>query len=300
MSTITRSKKAAFLVEGIKKAYGVAYNESERNYLKLFPILSSNKEREVYREMSGVGLHATKAEGQASSLDSINQGYETTCINETYAKRLLLTHEALADNLYPQILKAATSMGASAANTVETICMNMINNGYSTNLGDGVPLFSDSHPLSGSNGTGSNISSAAALTMASLTSMSTAVGKFTDARGNKIDVKPQLLIVPVEGAITAEELLFSKLKAGTANNDMNAFGRSTGRIPGGYISSPYITDTNAFYIKTNVDGSGYQEREKVGFMEDYKNNEMVREVISYFRGNPVVYDWRSFYGNAGA
>jgi phage major head subunit gpT-like protein len=300
MSTITRSKKAAFLVEGIKKAYGVAYNESPHNYRKLFPILGSENEREVYREMSGVGLHGEKAEGQASPIDSINQGYETTCINKTFAKALLLTHEALADNLYPRILKAATSMGSSAANTVETICMNMINNGFTDNLGDGVPLFSAAHPLSGSNGTGSNISAAAALSMASLTSMSTTVGKFTDARGNKIDVKPQLLIVPVELAITAEELLFSKLKSGTANNDMNAFGRSTGRIPDGYISTPYITDANFFGIKTNVDGSGYQEREKVGFMEDYKNSEMVREVISYFRGNPVIYDWRSFYGNQGA
>tara|TARA_Y100001951_G_C11267231_1_gene256392 strand:+ start:147 stop:1049 length:903 start_codon:yes stop_codon:yes gene_type:complete len=300
MANILRSNISRLLVEGIKKNYGLSYEAAEKHYQKAFPTIQSNKELETYNEISSVGLHSTKAEGSEAASDTINQGVKTICVNQSYGKKLDITHEAIQDNLYGEILRAATSMGQSTADTIETICMNVLNDGFSTTLADGVVLFSASHPLEGSGGTGSNTSTAAALSEASLISMSTTVGKFTDARGNKINVKPKLLLVPVDLATTAHKLLHSTLQPGGNNNDLNVFGRTAGRIPEGYISSAYISDTNGWIVKTSVDGSGYQEREKPRIMEDFKQASMVNQIVSYFRGNAVVFDWRSFYGNAGA
>ena len=187
---------------------------------------------------------------------------------------------------------------------METIAMNRLNTAFSTASADvlasGVALCSASHPVA-AGGTFSNIASTpAALSETSLIASQTSIGRFVDPAGNNINVKGDLLVVPVDSDVQAQKLLFSTLTVGSANNDLNPFGRSYGRLPKGYVSSSYLEDLNSFFIRTNVKGLVFQEREKPRVMEDFKINNLANQVTSFFRCGVGAYDPRSIFGNAGA
>ena len=303
MATITRSTAANLLVEGIKLNFGTGYKQADKNYLKVFDSMPSNSETEQYQETSGFGLHSIKAEGQTSQLQSIAQGPKTYIENKSYSLRYNVSHEMLSDVKYQKALTDALDMGKSAANTIETVCMDRLNTAFSTNaadlLADGSALCANNHALSGTGGTSSNVGTASALNETSLAAAQVTITDLKDPAGNRIDVKGQMLVVSKEDEITAQKLLFSTLTIGNNNNDLNPFARSYGRIPKGYISSPYLTDENAFFIRTNIRGMVFQEREKPRIMEDFKNAQMTRELVSFMRFGVGVYDFRSIYGNPG-
>ena len=304
MSNTTRSSVANLLVEGIKLNFGTGYDRYDKTFLKIFDYVKSEKETEQYQELAGFGVHTEKQEGATASLEAISQSYKTYIENKAYAKRYNVSHELLSDNRYPQALQEALDLGFSAANTMEVVAIDRLNTAFSTDsadvLADGVAMCSASHPSVGG-GTQSNLAgTAAALSETSLTAAITGIAGFEDPRGNKIQAKGRLLIVPKDTDVTAQKLLFSTLTVGSANNDLNPFGRTNGRIPDGYVSVPNMTDTNAFFIRTNVRGLVFQEREKPRIMEDFKNAQMTKEMVSYLRFGVNCYDFRSIYGNAGA
>lgn len=304
MSTINRSSIPNLLVEGIKHNFGMGYDMYDKNFLKIFDLETSLKEVEQYQEIKSFGNHAEKPEGANSAFQTIAQSTKTYIENKTYSLIYEVTHEALSDNLYPKVLKDALELGTSAGCTMETLAMNRLNTAFSTAAADvlasGVALCSASHPVA-AGGTFSNLAATpAALSETSLIAAQTAIGKFVDPAGNNINVKGDLLVVPVDTDVQAQKLLFSTLTVGSANNDLNPFGRSYGRLPKGYTSSSYLTDTNAFFIRTNVKGLVFQEREKPRVMEDFKINNLANQVTSFFRCGVGAYDPRSIFGNAGA
>jgi len=306
--SITRSTNPALLLEGLKEIFGVGYAKYPDKYKKIFDLTTSEKEVEQYQEVGGFGLHTVKAEGQISSLDTTNQGPKTYIENIAYALRYLISHEALADNQYDRINQNLIDLGTSAGRTMEVIAINRLNTAFSTatadKLADGSAMCATDHTLSGSNGTGSNTAASAAdLSEASLITAINDIASFVDPRGLKIQATPELLIVPQGEAVTAQKLLFSELTVGSANNDINVFGRQAAggqMFPQGYVISNDISDSDAFFIRTSQRGLTFQTRQSPIIKDDYVNKSMQKEVTSYMRFGVGCYDWRSIYGNPGA
>ena len=301
---VTRSNLPNLLVEGIKDFYGTGYANMPPVWKKFTDVKTSNKDREVYQEFAGVGLHVIKPEGTVSAEDSIGQGPETSIKNIAYALRLRITHEAIQDNLYKRILDEAKSMGESAAQTKETVVTDRLNTGFSTAaadlLADGEALFSTAHPLFAGSGTNANTPTVgASLSEASLTTAINNIAGFRDPRNKKIFVKGETLIVPQKLDVTAQKLLETELTVGSDNNDINPFGRNRGRLPGGFITSQFLTSETAWFIRTNIPGYIYQTREEPRMMEDVTISSMVNEMVSFQRFGVDVSDFRSLYGDPG-
>ena len=305
MATNTRSTLFNLLVEGIKEHFGTGYEQYDKTYLKFFDYVKSNGETEQYQETGGFGLHSVKAEASTAALDTVNQGPKTYIENIAYAKRYLISHELMADNKYQKAVNDALDLGRSAANTIEVACINRLNTAFSTAaadiLADGSAMCATGHALSGSGGTSSNAAGTpSALSETSLTTAMTTIAGLVDPRGNKLQARAEMLIVPQESDIAAQKLLHSTLMVGGNNNDLNPYGRSWGRLPKGYVTVQDLTDTNAFFIRTNIRGLVFQEREKARIMEDFQNASMTKELVSYLRFGVGCFDFRSIYGNAGA
>lgn len=307
MPNISRSNFPAELLEGIKRNFGVGYNEQEMYHMTFFDVETSRKEVERYQEMIPLGLHEVKPEGVNAVLDDVGEGPTTYIENIAYALAYQITHEALEDNLYPQILRQALDLGRSARETKETVVLDRLNSGFSTAPADLLangPLFSTAQPLSGTGGeTDQNRPTVpASLSEASLTIDVANIRKFRDPKGNRINVSPKMLFVPVELEVRAWKLLNTELSVGTANNDLNPMrvGSGIGFFNERPAASPFLTDPDAYFIRTNQDGLVYQTREEARVMEDVKERAMVQEVISYQRFGVGAYDYRSVYGNPGA
>lgn len=302
---INTSTHPALLVEGIKENFGVSYDSYPQEYKTFFDTETSNKAEELYRENGGFGLHAVKPEGADITLDNTNQGPQTIISNVSYALGYRISHEAIADNLYAGVLRDATDLGESAAQTEETVVIDRLNTAFSTDAADllanGQAMCSVSQPLSGSGGTVQNRpTTGSSLSEASLITDLNNIAAYKDPRGKKIRVVGEKLIVPQAKAVTAQKLLHGDLQVGTANNDLNPFGRSHGRLPKGYVVSQFITNDGYYFIRTNVRGLVFQSREKRRIMEDMLQRSMQKEVVSYMRFGVGCYDFRSIYGNPGS
>lgn len=308
MPNITRSNFPSQLLEGIKINHGIGYSRAKMHHKEFFDTETSRKEEDRYQEMIPLGRHQVKLEGVNSALGEVGQGVTTRIVNVAYSLAYQITHEALEDNLYPKILSQALDLGKSAAETKEIIVLDRLNTGFSTAAADllanGQPLFSTTQPLAGTGGlTNQNRPTIAAdLSEAALTIDVANIRKFQDPAGNRIDVMPKMLFVPVEIEVTAWKLLNTELTVGTMNNDLNPMrsGSSIGFFSQNVMASPYLNDPNAYFIRTDQKGLVYQTREEARVMEDVKERSMVQEVISYQRFGVGAYDWRSVYGNPGA
>jgi len=307
MTVNKREVTPSLLLEGIKENFGVSYDQYDKQYLKFFDQETSTKDVEKYQEIGGFGLHQKKNEAQDTSLDQYNEGHATYIENIAYALGYQISHEAVADNLYPKILSKALDLGVSAAQTVETIVTDRLNTAFSEEkedlLANGQPMCSVNQPLSGTSNqiiqNRPNIG--ASLSEASLIIDMNNIAKFKDPKGKKIFVRAEMLIVPQGKDVVAQKLLDTNLQVGSNNNDINPFGRSRGRLPKGYVISQFLTNDNAYFIRTNVRGLVFQKREMPAkIMDDLVIRSMVKEVISYMRFGVGCYDFRSIYGNPGS
>lgn len=183
-------------------------------YQKIFNVLNSDKQSEIDSYISGFGAMPEKTEGAAATYDTILAGIKKTYTALTYALGYELTEEAIEDNLQtPETFnKLPQALSRSGEETVEITAANIINNGFSTNGFDGVPLFSASHPMLGGGTQANTPTTQADLSVSSLTAGLTAIEKFTDERGLKQPTKAVLLVVPVDSWNVAEELLGSEYK----------------------------------------------------------------------------------------
>lgn len=286
---------------GIKKIFGTTYAEKELVAMMVFDKTSSDKAYEEYVEETGFGLAPRKSEGAAVIYDTDAQGFTARLTNVTYGLGAKVTQEAIEDNQYgPVATKKAKKLARSMRQTKENVHANILNRAFTSGYvgGDGVVLCSSAHPTV--DGTQSNLLTVAAdLSEASLEDALTQVRGFKDSRGLRIQTKGMKLIIPSALEFVATRILASTNQSGTANNDVNAM-RHQGVLPGGVISWDYLTDSDAWFIKTDIDdGLIHQERRGYNFTQDNDfdtTNACMKATERYAAGWA---DWRGVLGTPG-
>lgn len=301
---ITRSNHPDALWPGVKAWFGKEYKEWAPLYSQMFEKVQSDKAYEKVIEATGFGMAVVKPEGQSISYDSDFEGVVNLFTHVVYGLGYIVTREEIEDDLYAEVSKTrGKSLTFSMKTTIETVHANVLNNGFTNSApylgGDGVPLFSASHPTASGNQT--NIITAADFSETSLEDMLKAIAQTKNARGLNVNPTAEKLIVSTYDMFNAERILGSQLRPGTANNDINAT-RAMGMLPGGVVVNPYLTDQDAWFVKTNVpDGLISMWRRDVGTLE--KDNEFDTEnakAKSTVRFAAGWGDFRGVWGSAGA
>jgi len=286
---------------GVKAHFGATYNEHPMEWSMIFDQESSNKSFEERVQYVGLGLAPTKNQGASISFDDAKQGYISRISNITYAIGGIVTREAIEDGQYESVAqRIARYIAFSIRQTCENVGANILNRATTSGYtgGDGVVLASASHPEH--NGNQSNIITAADLNETSLEDMLIAIMNATDSRGLNISLIGQKLIIPTALAFEATRILKSIQQSGTANNDINAL-RDMGMLPGGVVVNHYLTDTDAWHVKTNApEGLIAQNRRAVEFDKDNDFNTENALMKGSIRMGFGWADWRGLYHNAGA
>tara|TARA_A100001201_G_scaffold12480_1_gene15998 strand:- start:998 stop:1903 length:906 start_codon:yes stop_codon:yes gene_type:complete len=250
---ISRQQLVKELEPGLNALFGLEYKRYENQHLEIFDIENSDRAFEEEVMLSGFANAQTKPEGSGVVFDNAQETYTARYTHETIALAFAITEEAIEDNLYDRIATRYTkALARSMANTKQVKAANVLNNAFNTNFlgGDGVELCSTAHPTIA--GTYSNeLAVSADLNETSLEQSLIDIAAFTDERGLKIAAKGMKLIIPSELQFTAERLMKSSGRPGTADNDVNAVA-SMGMIPQGYVVNNYLNDSDAFFIKTDV------------------------------------------------
>jgi len=254
MAAISRANELKQLLPGLNALFGEEYANYENEHEEIYATENSERSFEEELKLSGFGAAPVKDEGSAINYDTAQESFVARYTHETIAMGYSITEEAMEDNLYVSLSGRYTKALARAMSyTKQVKGAYPLNNGFSTTFssGDGVALFSTSHPLV-SGGTNSNRpSSGADLNETSLEDAIIQIGKYTDERGLKIAARARKLIVPTDLQFVATRLLQSDYKVSSADNDVNAI-KTNGVIPEGYTVNHYLTDTNAFFITTDV------------------------------------------------
>lgn len=298
---ITTGSHPKELWPGVKKIFGKTYDEKPLVCNMVFDKYTSDKMYEEYVEQTGFGLAGVKTEGGGISYDTDGQGSVTRLNNVVYGLGAKVSKEAITDNQYEDVAKSkARKLARSMRQTKENVYANILNNGFTAATGgDGKELLATDHPTV--DGTQSNeLAVAADLSEASLEDMLTNIRLFKDSRGLRIQAKGQMLIVPPQLEFDATRILNSTLQSGTANNDVNAM-KNLGMLPGGVVVWDYLTDSDAFFIKTDVDcGLIRQERWALSLEQDndFDTSNACMKATERYAGGWA--DWRGIYGSPGA
>jgi hypothetical protein len=251
---ISRAQLLKELLPGLNALFGLEYAKYGEEHKEIFETETSERSFEEETKLSGFTAAPVKNEGAALAYDNAQEAWTARYNHETIAQGFSLTEEAIEDNLYDSLSGRYTkALARSMAYTKQVKAANVLNNGFTAgfNGGDGVPLFSTAHPLV-SGGTNSNRPSTNAdLNETSLENAVIQIAGWTDERGLLIAAKPVKLVVPPALMFVATRLLETELRVGTADNDINAI-KNKGSIPGGYTVNHYLTDTNGWYLTTDV------------------------------------------------
>jgi len=251
---ISRAQLLKELLPGLNALFGLEYARYGEEHKEIFETETSERSFEEETKLSGFSAAPVKNEGSAIAYDNAQEVFTARYNHETIALGFSLTEEAIEDNLYDSLSSRYTKALARAmAYTKQTKAAAVLNNGFDTDYagGDGQPLFSASHPLV-SGGTNSNIPSTPAdLNETSLEAAVIQIAGWTDERGLLIAAKPRKLVVPPSLMFVATRLLETELRVSTADNDINAL-KSNGSIPEGYTVNHFLTDTDAWFLTTDV------------------------------------------------
>jgi hypothetical protein len=250
---ISRAQLLKELLPGLNALFGLEYKSYGEEHKEIYDTETSERSFEEETKLSGFSAAPVKNEGQAIAYDNAQEAWTARYNHETIALGFSITEEAVEDNLYDSLSKRYTKALARAmAYTKQVKAASVLNNGFSSSYvgGDGQPLFSASHPLV-SGGTNSNRLTASDLNETSLEAAVIQIAGWTDERGLLIAAKPNKLIVPPSLMFTAKRLLDTELRVATADNDINAL-KAMGSIPGGYTVNHFLTDTNAWFLTTDV------------------------------------------------
>ncbi len=250
---ISRSQLVKELEPGLNALFGLEYNNYADEHTQIFDIENSDRAFEEEVMLSGFANASVKPEGSSVNYDTAQESFTARYTHETLALAFSITEEAIEDNLYDRLASRYTkALARSMANAKQVKAANVLNNAFDSNFtgGDGVELCSAVHPIVA--GTFKNeLSTAADLNETSLEQALIDIAAMTDERGLKIAARGIKMIIPSALQFTAERLMKSQGRTGTADNDINAVG-SMGMIPQGYVVNHYLTDTDAFFIKTDV------------------------------------------------
>jgi hypothetical protein len=251
---ISRAQLLKELLPGLNALFGLEYARYGEEHKEIYETETSERSFEEETKLSGFSAAPVKNEGSAIAYDNAQEVFTARYNHETIALGFSITEEAVEDNLYDSLSSRYTKALARAmAYTKQTKAAATLNNGFDTDYpgGDGVPLFSASHPLV-SGGTNSNIPTTAAdLNETSLEAAVIQIAAWTDERGLLIAAKPKKLIIPPSLMFVATRLLETELRVSTADNDINAL-KSNGSIPDGYAVNHFLTDPDAWFLTTDV------------------------------------------------
>ena len=250
---ISRAQLLKELLPGLNALFGLEYKTYQEEHKEIYETETSERSFEEETKLSGFSAAPVKAEGAAIAYDNAQEAWTARYSHETIALGFSITEEAVEDNLYDSLSKRYTKALARAmAYTKQVKAASVLNNGFSSSYagGDGQALFSANHPLV-SGGVNSNRLTASDLNETSLEAAVIQIAGWTDERGLLIAAKPGKLIVPPALMFTAKRLLDTELRVATADNDINAL-KAMGSIPGGYTVNHYLTDTNAWFLTTDV------------------------------------------------
>jgi len=251
---ISRAQLLKELLPGLNALFGMEYARYGEQHKEIYETETSERSFEEETKLSGFSAAPVKNEGSAIAYDNAQEAWTTRYNHETIALGFSITEEAIEDNLYDSLSARYTKgLARAMAYTKQVKAAATLNNGFSAQYagGDGVALFSTAHPLV-NGGTNSNRPSTAAdLNETSLENAVIQIAAWTDERGLLIAAKPKKLIVPAALQFVATRLLETSLRVGTTDNDINAL-KNNGSIPEGYTINNYLTDTNGWYLTTDV------------------------------------------------
>jgi hypothetical protein len=251
---ISRSQLLKELLPGLNALFGMEYEKYPEEHKAIFETETSERSFEEETKLSGFGSAPVKGEGAAIAYDNAQEAWTARYNHETIALGFSITEEAIEDNLYDSLSARYTkALARSMANTKQVKAANILNNGFSTSFpgGDGKPLFDTQHPLVSGGVNSNEPSTGADLNETSLEAAVIQIAAWTDERSLLIAAKPRRLVVPPSLMFVATRLLETELRTGTADNDTNAI-RSLGVIPEGYTVNHYLTDTDAWFLTTDV------------------------------------------------
>ena len=297
---MNRASFAKMLEPGLNTLFGLEYDSYPAEYEAVFESNTSQKAFEEDVLLAGFGAAPTKNEGASVSYDDAGQQWTARYQHETVALAFSITEEAEEDGQYGSIASRYTkALARSMSSTKEIKAANVLNEATSANIGDGTTLLSTSHPTQ--NGNQSNtLATAADLSETSLEAILIQIADMKDERGLRIAAQGTQLVIPTAYTFVAERLLESQLRTGTADNDINAI-KSGGYLPKGYHVMRRLTDSDAFFVQTDVpDGLKMFQRSplKKGMEGDFETGNIrykVRERYSF-----GVTDWRGIFGSEGS
>ena len=300
---ISRQQLIKELEPGLNALFGLEYKQYADETKDIYTTESSDRAFEEEVMLSGFGEAGVKPEGQGVTFDTAQETYTARYTMETIALAFAITEEAIEDNLYDRISSRYTkALARSMATSKQVKGANVLINAFAAsgyNGGDGESLCGNAHPTL--NGNQSNIPSTAAdLSETSLEQALIDIAGYQDERGLKIAAQGQKMIIPKELQFTAERIMKSQGRVGTADNDINAI-KAMGMVPQGYTVNHYLTDTDAWFIKTDVpNGMKHFVRAplKTAMEGDFDTGNVrykARERYSFGWS-----DWRGIYGNQGA
>lgn len=303
MAVLTRAQFAKQLVPGLNTIFGTSYKAIDNEHLPLFDVEKSDRSFEEEVLQTGFGTAPVKSEGEQVFFDTASEAWTSRWIHETVAMAFAITEEAIEDNLYGTTGKMkASSMGRAMANAKQVKAANIFNNAFASGSayagGDGQPLLSTAHPTLAA-GTQSNRVSAD-LSETSLENALIAISLFKDDRGILIGTQAVSLHIPPQLKFVAHRILKSEGRVATADNDTNAM-RDMGLFSKGYTVNHRFTDTNAWFIRTDVpNGTKMFVRAPLATKDDvdFLTGNMrykARERYSFGWS-----DWRQWYGSSGS
>jgi hypothetical protein len=250
---ISRAQLLKELLPGLNALFGMEYAKYGEEHAEIFETESSDRSFEEETKLSGFSAAPVKGEGAAIEYDNAQEAWTARYTHETIAMGFAITEEAIEDNLYDSLSSRYTKALARAmAYTKQVKAAAILNNAFSgTTYGDGKTLCATDHPLVSGGANSNRPAVAADLNETSLEAAVIQISQWTDERGLLIAAKPRKLVIPPALQFVATRLLETEGRVGTADNDLNAL-RSNGAIPEGYTVNHYLTDTNAWFLMTDI------------------------------------------------
>ncbi len=300
---ISRAQLAKELEPGLNALFGIEYDRYEAEHAEIYDTESSDRAFEEEVMLVGFGNAQTKAEGAGVNFDNASEAYTARYTHETIALAFALTEEAMEDNLYDRLgARYTRALARSMAHTKQVKAAATLNNAFNSAFsgGDGKELCATDHPLAGGGTFRNEPSTAADLNETSLENALIDISTFVDERNMIIALRGMKLIIPPQLQFVADRLLESTLRVGTSDNDVNAI-RNMGMLPEGYTINHFLTDPDAFFIKTDAP-NGFKHFERTPLstnMEaDFDSGNMrfkARERYSFGYSDP-----RAVFGSPGA
>ena len=251
---IARSQLLKELEPGLNALFGMEYDRYENEHAEIYESENSDRAFEEEVMLAGFGAAPIKQEGAAVSFDMANESFTARYTHETIALAFSITEEAVEDNLYDKLSSRYTrALARSMANTKQVKAAATLNNAFDSSFtfGDGKELCATDHPITAGGNFRNELSTAADLNETSLEQSLIDISAFIDERGLKIALRGMKMIIPPALQFVAERLMASNLRPGSADNDVNAV-RNMGMLPEGYVVNHFLTDTDAFFIKTDA------------------------------------------------